>query len=169
MNKRKTLITMLALVCLLVVGIGFAAVTRSLTITGTVTVTPATFDVQFQSGTGYTVKKTTNEGDTAEVSALALQTLNDSKTVTLTIINKSTDYDAEITMDDLVATKSTTSGADIQDFSVEFSSTDAVDGKITIEPGQTASIVVTATLLKAQTEDETFGYTVTFNATAVPV
>ena len=92
MRNRKALILMLSVVCLLVVGIGFAAVTRTLNVSGTITATPSAFDVRFIDGTGYTVSKTNVEGDTAVITNMSLSGKGGECLVWLSIQNQSTDY-----------------------------------------------------------------------------
>lgn len=162
MKKRKTLILMLSLVCLLVVGIGFAAIVRTLTIDANVTVNPNTkgFVVEFANGEGYTVDTSDKTKATVTIAASEdFDAVGETKTVTLTIANNSTDkYNATVVVD--------TTGNTNPEIKVE---NDWGASAKTIEQGQTETVTLTLTLQEAQVETTTFSFTVTFRATAVPV
>ena len=69
MKKRRTLIISLLLVAALVLGIGYASITRDLSITGTAKSTPADIDVVFTDGTTV-VSANSPTDDTARESAI---------------------------------------------------------------------------------------------------
>ena len=167
MRNRKALILMLSVVCLLVVGIGFAAVTRTLNVSGTITATPSAFDVRFIDGTGYTVSKTNVEGDTAVITNMSLSGKGGECLVWLSIQNQSTDYAAEILRPSFVSEVTSSTGGNTNDVEVQFDSLSFEDDKITLAPNESANILVLATLLKAQIETETFSFTITFTANAI--
>ena len=162
MNKRKTLITMLALVCMLVVGIGFAAITKTLQIQGSIVVDPNTagFVVEFEDGTGYTVDSSDSTKATIAIAASnEFIAPNATKTVTLTIGNNSSEnyaaklQDIEITNNNATQIEVTTN----------FDTIKATN----IAKGSDASLVVTIKLLKAQSTQTTYNFTITFDAEAV--
>ena len=169
MKKRKTLILMLSLVCLLVVGIGFAAITHDFTITGTAKVVKSNFDVNFvTNGTEpYTVS---SDGKTATVTVSSgLAAVGTSVTVKVKIENASTDYDANITA--ITVGDVTISGTETKSTDISVTTTNApitVDAKSDDTNGSEI-IDVIFTVNKAQTEDTTFAFTISFTATAVPV
>lgn len=165
MKKRKTLILMLSLVCLLVVGIGFANLTRQLTIKGSVTANPADFVVEFVADQqnepeAYTVSTADKNNDTATIKDIALSTVGDTKTVFLTLANKSEHYNAiidEITVAELEDGSGLVLGTDV-------TVTITHDGRIDAEGEM--SIQVVFKLIKSQVETKTASFTVTFDATA---
>jgi hypothetical protein len=163
MKKRKTLILMLSLVCLLVVGIGFAAITRSLTVTGNVTVNPNTagFKVEFIEKDGYTVDENDPLTATIELEASdAFNAVGETQKVTLTIKNSSTDnYNASIAIP-------TINYDGDADKNIEV--TTNWDSAKTVDKGAETTIEVTVKLIKAQTEEnQTFSFDITLVATAV--
>ena len=163
MNKRKTLITMLALVCMLVVGIGFAISNIDLNINGSVTVNPTTFDVKFVTteGQDYTVSA---DGLTATIGAATFTAVADgTKTVKLKLKNNSVDYDATITDFAISVTEDeTTPEANPDDISVE-----VTESATEIEAGGEITITVTISLVKAQLETAKYDISITFDAEAV--
>ena len=167
MKKRKTLILMLSLVCLLVVGIGFAAITKDLSISGSVNLTPDTsaFNVEFTSATGGqtgdSVKITDGDTHQAEISVTSLKKANDTATFTLVITNSSSkNMAAKIT--DLSVTGDGTTEGDAFTVAVTGIANDQV-----IEQTKTATITVTVTLNITPVEDVSGSFTVEFTAEAV--
>lgn len=168
MNKRKTLITMLALVCMLVVGIGFASMTKNLSISGSVNLTPKSdaFIVQFDtvSKTGGTDADTVQiKGDAkqeAEINVSSLKIKNDTVTFTLTVKNKSTENMAATLKEFSVTGDGVATG---EAFSV---TTTGTTGEQTLQQNGIHTITVTVTLNITPVEDVSGSFTIAF--TAVP-
>lgn len=162
MKKRKTLILMLSLVCLLVVGIGFAAINKQISVKGKVDVNPNTagFVVEFVEpgdDDNYTLESATVAK--IDVPATELINVGDTYSVILTIANNSTDkYNAEVAMDLIDNTNS----------AIDVETSWGASAKI-IEQGKTDTVTVTITLKEAQEEATSFNFTVTFVALAKPV
>ena len=169
MRKRNILIVMLSLVCVLVVGIGFAALTRNLSISGTIVITP-NFDVRFVEGNGYTVSTTVNQDDTVTISEVSLEK-DKVKQVSINLINNSTDYIAKIYLDAFVGEVTSTTGGNVDDVMIGFGSIYEKDEGdrtyITIEPGATSKITAVFYLFRAQLETEMFTFNITFTADAI--
>ncbi len=108
MNNKKTIITLLLLVAVLALGIGYAAITQTLKINGTATAreSAAAFDIHFIDATADTNQTTpSSENNQKEVSSTAaitsnnkvaqmsvtLTDVNDSQTCTFTVENTSLD------------------------------------------------------------------------------
>ena len=70
MKKRRTTIIAFLLVAALALGIGYAALTTNLTITGGVTNAPHPINVVFQSGT---LKEATATGENASATQAAIK------------------------------------------------------------------------------------------------
>lgn len=169
MRNRKILILMISLVCLLVVGVGFAALTRSLSVSGTIIITPK-FDVRFVEGEGYTVSTTVNEDDTVTIAEVSLEP-GKVKQVSMNVKNNSTDYIAKIYLDDVLSDVTSTTGGNVEDVMLGFGSIyEKYEGDrtyITIEPGATSEIRAVFYLFKAQLETEIFTFNITFTANAL--
>ena len=170
MKKRKTLIWMLSLVCLLVVGIGFAAIQKTLTIDGTVTIAPNTagFVVEFEEGTTG-AEYVTVSGQTATITIDNAENFvdpSDSITIELKIANKSTqNFDASVAKP-VISNVTVKSGesALASDITV---ATNWGDAAKTITKTEPATFTVTVTLNRAQIADASFEFSITFTATAV--
>ena len=168
MRKQKILLIMLSFFCVLVVGIGFAAIQTVLRIEGTVSVEPGDFDVRFESGDGYTVTTSKKEGDTVIISDRTLMQSGEISMLNIKIKNYSIDYIAEFYLDDMEIEITTTTDADINDISIEiYSMMSDENGKVTIEPGSTTTIIFAVALNKAQIDTEVYNFKITFEADAV--
>ena len=163
MKKRKTLILMLSLVCLLVVGIGFAAVTRTLSVTGSIGVKPndTAFVVEFETGTGYTIdSEDSKKADITIAASDDFVAVNDTKTVTLVIGNNSTqNYSAKLN----TPTITYTSG----EGEIEVTTNAATAFATNLAKEATVNLVVTIKLVKAQIDTTTFQFSISFTADAV--
>ena len=170
MKKKKTLILMLSLVCLLVVGIGFAAYTRSFTMSGNVTVNPADFIVNFEQtesttvdGYTYAVAVSKSEGsdnhDIATITVSGFDSLGDNVTIPVTIKNDSTQYDA--TISSMVVSYGT------NDDSATHIEVIATKPTADIIAGQSATASIKVTLKKTVVEQDVFTFTVMFSASPV--
>ena len=165
-KKKKGLI---ALVILLVVaiGVGFAASQDAVNINGTASAVATDFDIQFKTDAAITTQK--SAGDTIVVSGAygndgnadatmtvsGLKNKNDYAEATYTIINKSTDVNADI--------KATVS-SDVEDkdhYKVEV--TGGADG---VAPDATTTVTVKVTLVKAFADDTTAKTAKSFKITA---
>ena len=166
MKNRKILMLMISLVCLLVVGIGFATVNISLNVSGTI-VTPASiFDVGFIDGTGYTVSKTNVDGDTVIITNLMLSSVGHEETISIGIQNKSTDFYAEIPMSSFVSELTSSTSESTEDVEVRFDCAGVKDDKITLAPSGKTNITVSVKLLKVQMENEKFKLRISFDASS---
>lgn len=169
MNKRKTLITMLALVCMLVVGIGFAAITSiGLKVNGSVNLEPNSeaFKVEFtdSSRTGGSDADTVNltAKTTAEITVSSLNTKDTSVTFTLTITNNSTDDIDAIISKPTITSETDTASA----FTVTTAKgwTENTDTKL-LAPTESTTITVTVTLDIAPINTVTGSFVIDFTAT----
>jgi len=157
--KRNNLILGFVILALLLVGIGFAGLTGTLTIDGKVKTTEAAMDVifvDFSADDGYTPE----EGATphkATIDEFSLKEKNDSKTITFKVKNTSKDYKARLT-----AHTQQISGAN------GYFSIVVQDGPIEVLPGDFATFTVTITLLKASTEVQTGTIAVTYSWEVIP-
>ena len=175
MKKRKTLILMLSLVCLLVVGIGFAAITRDFTIKGNVTIGTSAFDVYVvdtQSVTSgditysVTAGKTTGDpaptyNNQASISVTGMKAVGDTVTVPVTIKNDSKDYKASLS-------ELTIGTYDTAALTVTASYADAAGDTVEIAKESSQIVNVVITVKQAQIESKSFEFTITFSAEAVP-
>ena len=167
MRKRNILVIMISLVCVLIVGIGFAAVNIPLKIGGTIIAPASVFDVRFIEGEGYTVSKTNVEGDTAIITDLSLSARGEEKLVWLSIQNKSSGYTAEIPMSSFVTEVTSSTGGNVEDIEIQIDCRNIKNDKVTLAPNETTDIVVLAMLLKEQIEDNKFELSITFTANSV--
>ena len=160
MKNKKLLVGIALLIVVLVIGIGYAAITDSLTISGTATATANddNFKVVF-NGT-----KTADDGVTATVTAgtktatmdvSGLTTTGQTKSATFTIENQSAELNA------LLAVKTETTG------NAEFFKVDAeIADPTTLEPEGTTTVTVTVELIKTPIEEVTGSINVELSATA---
>ena len=163
MKKRKTLILMLSLVCLLVVGIGFAAIAAiNLKVDGSATFqpNPNAYKVEFTAasktaGGTDAVTIDTNDKTKATINVTSLNTKGTSVTFTLTITNNSSD-DIAATISALNVTETDTANA----FSVT-----TTGGSTTIQQNGTTDITVTVTLDIAPIDTVSGSFEVSFTAT----
>ena len=172
MKKRKTLIWMLSLVCLLVVGIGFAAVQKTITINGNVNVKPneSGFVVEFEKGTEGASYVELSDGN--KVATITINNVDnfvkptDAITIDLKIVKKSSqNFDASVakpTISDITVK----SGASAQASDITVATTWG-DAAKTITKTEPATFKVTVTLNRAQIENASFTFSITFTATAV--
>ena len=167
--ERKTGILGI-LIAVLILGIGYAAITRNLTVSGTGKITPSddnfqvVFDESTTPSTTSTVPTATVSGSyddelNAIISVAGLQKSGDVATVTYTILNNSTEYDANLLV-------GTITNSESQYFRVEASL-----GKATLTKksgtADSTTLVVTVTAIKTPTEEVTTNITVPVTATAV--
>ena len=168
-KKKKGLI---ALVILLVVaiGVGFAASQDALNITGTASAVATDFDIQFKTDAEITIQKTdgaaivasgaygTDGNADATMTVSKLKKANDYAAATYTIINKSTDVNADITA------KVSSAIEDADHYSVE-----VTGGANGVAPGATTTVTVKVTLKKAFADDTAATAAKSFKITATGV
>lgn len=146
MRNKKTIIGIAIFVAILVLGVGYAAISGvELSIAGTAEMKNVDLDVFFTETksvdvgtTNATVVATPDVGGlTAEIEVTDLERVNDTVTATYTIKNNETDVAAEITQGTITVDKS-------EYFQV---TTDIGSGKV-IQPQQTTTVTVTVTVIK---------------------
>ncbi|MBR3613566.1 MAG: hypothetical protein IKL55_00070 [Clostridia bacterium] len=165
MKNKKLLVGIALLIVVLVIGIGYAAITGSLTISGTATATADDSNLKVQF-TGVTNPATTTDGVTATategstsatLNVTGLTTAGQSKTATYTIANNSDELKALV---DVKTEEITNTG---------FFSIDATVANPTteLEPGDETTVTVTVTLNKTPIEEVSGTINVELEATAV--
>lgn len=168
-KKKKGLI---ALVILLVVaiGVGFAASTDALNITGTASAVATDFDIQFETNTAITTHKSagatiavsgaygTDGNADATMTVSGLKNVNDYAEATYTIINKSADVNANITAEVSSAIE------DADHYKVE-----VTGGANGVAPDATTTVTVKVTLIKAFADDTAAKTAKSFKVTATGV
>lgn len=160
MKKRRSLITILMVCLISLIGIGYAAITSSLTINGTSNATPSdsNFSVVFDTTeddtvTNCTISNLTETSATVTVDGSKLTTTGDTATATLTINNDSTELGANLV-------------ANVTQGSTSFFTVTANLTQSSIAANGTTTVVVTIQLVKTPTENVTDSFTVTITATA---
>jgi hypothetical protein len=173
MKKRKTFIGMALVIAILILGVGYAAITNiNLLVTGTANVT-ANSDFVVEFDTNHEVVVTNNaEGAYAENKLEATMTVNlDANTTSQTAI-----YKIDNKSEELGATLATTvdnSDADLSKY-VDITSEICTDSSCsstltgTLIKGESAYLKVTATLKKNPAQD-VLAKTFTVTVTATPV
>ena len=182
MKNRKTVVVAFLLVAAMLLGVGYATLTDTLTITGdlgagtSVSQTEFDTDVYFSStnvvtdDTGNQAASQILEGrDDAKITANHFTVKDQKVVVKYVIANDSTEFDALI--DPTVQQVIVDNGADHDPvFSVvwewdELGSNDTAEA--TIAAGGTKDLYVTITLIETPTDDHTGTFEITYNATAV--
>lgn len=168
-KKKKGLI---ALVILLVVaiGVGFAASQDAVNITGTASAVATDFDIQFKTDAEITIQKTDgaaivasgaygdNGNADATMTVSKLKNAGNYAAATYTIINRSTDVNADITAEVSSAI------ADADHYNVE-----VTGGAKGVAPGATTTVTVKVTLKKAFADDAAAKVAKSFKITATGV
>lgn len=165
MKNKKTFVGIALLIVVLALGIGYAAITDTLKITGTATtgIDPDNLQVVF---TGETNPATTTNGVTATATAnsksatlnvTGLTTRGDTRTATYTIQNQSDELKALVD----VKTETVTNG--------EFFTVDATvaNASTALEPGDETTVTVTVTLIKTPIDVLNGTINIDLEATAV--
>lgn len=160
MKKRRSLITILMVCLISLIGIGYAAITSSLTINGTsnATASDSNFSVVFDTTeddtvTNCTISSLTETSATVTVDGSKLTKTGDTATATLTINNDSTELGANLV-------------ANVTQGSTNFFAVTADLTQSSIAANGTTTVVVTIQLVKTPTETVTDSFTVTITATA---
>lgn len=168
-KKKKGLI---ALVILLVVaiGVGFAASQDAVNITGTASAVATDFDIQFKTDAEITIQKGagasivasgaygTDGNADATMTVSGLKNAGDYAAATYTIINKSTDVNADITA------KVSSAIEDTDHYSVE-----VTGGAKGVAPDATTTVTVKVTLKKAFADETAANVAKSFKITATGV
>lgn len=168
-KEKKGLI---ALVILLVVaiGVGFAASQDAVNITGTASAVATDFDIQFKTDAEITIQKSAgativasgaygaNGNADATMTVSGLKNTGDYAEATYTIINKSTDVNADITA------KVSSAIEDADHYNVE-----VTGGATGVAPDATTTVTVKVTLIKAFADDTAAKTTKSFKITATGV
>ena len=179
MKNRKIVLLAFLLVATMVVGIGYATITSSLTVGGTSVVSQDTgnFKVRFTSipvitsTEGFITNATATIGTgenpiTATFQSSNLKKEGDKAQATFTVENVSNGLDA--TLGDIAYTLSVKDddGNDVANPSQYFSVV-AEFGKTTLTQGESTTLTITITLLKTPVDNITVEYTVKSITTAV--
>ena len=161
-KEKKGLI---ALVILLVVaiGVGFAASQDAVNITGTASAVATDFDIQFKTDAEITIQKSAgaygaNGNADATMTVSGLKNAGDYAEATYTIINKSTDVNADITA------KVSSAIEDADHYNVE-----VTGGANGVAPDATTTVTVKVTLIKAFADDTAAKTAKSFKITATGV
>ena len=168
-KEKKGLI---ALVILLVVaiGVGFAASQDAVNITGTASAVATDFDIQFKTDAKITIQKSdgativasgaygANGNADATMTVSGLKNTGDYAEATYTIINKSTDVNADITA------KVSSAIEDADHYNVE-----VTGGASGVAPNATTTVTVKVKLIKAFADDRAAKTAKSFKITATGV
>lgn len=185
MKKRRIAIASFLLIAVLVMGIGFAALTDNLFIKGEATLATTSAQTDFDAdvffnaavvveNTGGSNKASTPDSavvgatdkDSATFYVKSLGQKNESVTFKFTIQNNSDEFDAVITLD---ATYPTTT--DSTNFYITYSIEEGVvdnTGSITCDASSTVDVYVTVKLLNTPSENMTAAFNVNLTATSTP-
>lgn len=171
MRNRKTLIGFALIVAVLVLGVGYAAITGvHPTISGSAEMQDVDLKVSFTDSTSMNddgcvdctnvvVDAVAVDGElTAELTITGLERVGDTVTATYELQNEETDVAANITQGTIVVSKS-------EYFEV---TTDVGTGFV-IEPGDTHEVTVTVTVIKTPIESANSTTTITVPLNADPV
>ena len=164
MNRKKTLYGLGLLALILVLGVGYAAVSEvTLNIDGTATVASEALKVSFNGVTdteddGKVVASSTDNSLNASIQVTSL-TLNEEVSATYTIKNQETDVDANVIKKQI--------SNDKPEF---FEVTTSVDNSAeTITAGGTGTVTVTVRLIKTPIETDDSTANIQIDLTASPV
>lgn len=165
MKNKKTILGVVLLIAILLLGVGYAAISGyNLTIGGTATASGNTdnFIVKFTKATGD--EKCTAEIDskdansrTATMEVSGLTTAGDTATATFEVKNESPELNAILA----VTTKEMT-GTDASYFTVDAT---IANNDVSMEPNATRTVTVTIKLNKTVVEDKTATINVVLSAT----
>ena len=188
MKNRKTVVVAFLLVAALLLGVGYAELTDTLHIAGTAgadtSVAASEFnqDVHFgQMAAGdYNFEKvdvsitSDGDGDTNDKAVIVAEKFtvaNEQQKITLTIVNTSTEFDAQVTISTSVNVPVTPTGtgeAHEPIFEAAWEWKDGTTGAKTIAAGGNAKIVVTITMTETPTEAHQATFAIDLDAVAVP-
>ena len=177
MKNRRAIIVIFMLCACLLVGVGYAALTDVLDITGSGKVTRANAlnsfmdkvyftEVSTSNDGGYTASINSNDNNKASFTVDTLSGKDDSETIHFTITNKS-DLNTEVTFKTLYNSNEQYFSVTYAIGGVAISATDGID----LLAGSDAVVDVTVTLLEtpnlAEDESITFSSLIELNVTAV--
>ena len=177
MKNRRAIIVIFMLCACLLVGVGYAALTDVLDITGSGVVTRTNAlnafmeDVYFSevstsADNGYTASINADNNNKASFTVNTLAGQNDSETISFTIVNEN-DLDAKVTIRSSSNTNSTYFGVAYSIGGVALSETDGID----LPDGGEVVVDVTVTLLETpnlnEGEVESFSSVIEINVTSV--
>jgi len=180
MKKKKSLLSLAILALVLVLGVGYAAISgQTLTISGTATTETSTLAVYFKEAKAatnlsddVTASGTIGAGEkplTATITVSGLNEINDTATLTYVVANDEKDVAAEVLKNTITVESDT--GVDLSSFYTVTTSVD--DDPVTVPKAATeagtAEITVTVTLAKLpiETDESKANITITLDATAV--
>ena len=165
MKKRRNLIIALLLIAALALGLGYAAVTDTLSIGGNATVKPHqdNLNVIFTDIKNKDKCTATIQTDETVATFTTTQLVNggDTATATFVVTNKSPEYQATVDAPTIAITTGGEYFDVTTDFGTESRTLNAKDG--------TTEFTVTVKLKGAVTEERTCEFTITNNVTAVEV
>lgn len=169
MNKNKTILGVVLLIAILLLGIGYAAITGlDLNINGTANATANSdnFIVKFTNATAgdnCTLAEITSSDTnrrTATMNVEGLKSAGDKATATFVVTNESPDLNAVLAVKTKTMTDTGTGDADY--FDVEAT---IADNASSMAPSATRTVTVTVTLNKTIVEDKTATINVQLTAT----
>ncbi len=181
MKKRRIVIASFLFLAVLVMSIGFAALTDNLFIKGEATLATTSAQSNFDDDVFFTeVSKVESTGSNTGEDTVAIgQTDNDSATFKImtlgnkdeyvtfkfTIRNNSEEFDAIISLDSGFPTTT-----DSTHFAITYSIEANVsnEGPITCDSGDTVDVYVTVRLLSSPAENQTAAFNVNLTATSAP-
>lgn len=167
MKKKRSMIVLAIFVAVLVLGVGYAAITGvTLTINGTASTTNRDLAVSFTDATsvnagstGATVVATAVDGELeADLTVTGLSAVGQSVTATYTIQNEEEDLNAVISLGTV-----DNPGSDFFEVTTSLDNTDMTIAK---EDTDTVTITVTLVALPIDAADSTAEFTITFDAEA---
>ena len=186
MKNRKTVVVAFLLVAVMLLGVGYAALTDTLNVKGNlgadISVAAKYFDSTLYfsdddvsdpalAAVSYESDADGHMRDTAIIEATAFTQANQSVTVELTILNGSAEFDAKVTPSVLVKNLTVTPETDGHDpvFKVEWEWKDdsTTDAKTIAKNNGTQVLKVTITLLETPTEHHGATFVLTLNAESV--
>ena len=164
MKKKRTFLGVALLIAVLVLGVGYAAITKNLSISGTASATTnnENFKVKFEgtpvtdktNAPSSTVEATVTNDLTATINVSGLTTTNDTVTATYTIKNESPELSADLAV-----------GSIANDNAVYFEVTANLAAS-TIAKGDSTTVTVTVKLIKTPVEDQSAAISIPITATA---
>ena len=169
MKNRRIVMVAFLLVAVLTIGVGFAALTDTLTAAGSAGILKDGAQAEFegkvyfsnaftQDATKATAVVDTAENDKATITVLegALKDKGDTAVVYLNITN---DSDLPVYVTPSLSNQDTTH------FGITLQYAGVLTGYATIAPGDTLDVGVTVSCIQTPTEDANTSFTITFNAT----
>lgn len=171
MKNRKSLLSVVLLVLVLVLGVGYAVVTSTgLTIGGTAGTLTSDSEInvsfkEVQTKNSFVTAATATDGaKTANFTVADLSRINDTAEVVYVIQNKEADIAANLTKPTITVTKGNSSDDDYFEVTTEY-----VDGGDTqaLDANATTTLKVSVKLVKTPTSSKTANISISLNATPV--